>query len=551
MTRPVVLVVDDERDFLESVGEILREAGFETDLAGSAPQALEFASRRRPAAVVLDIAMPGVDGIQLLRYFRSRHLFRLLPVILLTAGVRKDALEDALEMGVKDVLLKTKFSPDELVRRIRQKLTSIHAEVRRVVDVPTGRPAATPSTPGSAGDDSSQLQRPSPPTPQMIEAIAGLRALPKVVSDLLRLAARPEASLLDMEAVLRGDPVLAARVLRAANSAAYSRGIAGDALEEAVRTLGFANIAKIAGTAALLTADDLDGPVGHDLRILWRHSLAAATYAERMATGSDRAEAYLGGLLHDLPSLFALQYLGSDWIPWREQARMKGIPFHEALSLALGCPLESLCQKVLEAYRLPSEVAGPVLEYHEYFLADRPRQPGLSARRLDHAHQFAAAAGRPGTEFSAVRSLLVDELRPFRAEEVLRYSDDRGLSHHEQESGIGEPQEESFPDLDGAVALWRDPRWCVPDPIETIVSGMCDCLTVERFDDLVQPGRRRLAIVEPGTPEWTRLGQVAPLVVLHRGALPDAPLEPGVDAIPMPVSVLRLAHALGRLPRRN
>ena len=551
MNRPVVLVVDDEKDFLESVGEILRDAGFDVDLASSAPQALEFASRRRPSAMVLDIAMPGVDGIQLLRYFRSRHVFRQVPVVLLSAGIRKEALRDALDMGVKDVLLKTKFTPPELVQHIRQRLSVSPLDMQRATEsvghAPESAPAEARPAPSASGDGKA-----TPPSPQMIEGIGRMRALPKVVADLLRLTSQPETSVPEMEAVLRGDPVVTARVLQAANTAAVARTSGGAMLEEAIRTLGFSNIAKIASSGSLLTEEDMNGSVGSDLRSLWRHCLAAATYAERMAAGQDRSAAYLSGLLHDLPSLFALQYLGNDWLPWRTQAGMKGIPLHEALGEALGCSLESLAPRILEAYRIPGEVAGPVLEYHQFFLATKPQQPGTFARRLDQAHHFAAATGRPGTEFSAIRSIYVEELRPFSAADILRYTDERGHSHHEQESGLGEPSTlDELPEVEGGVCLWRDPRWASPDPVETVVAGMCDCLRVERIDELAQPGRRRIAMAEPGSPEWSRLGQFAPLVVLHRAALPDSPLDAGVDALRMPLSIARLANALRRLHGKN
>src|SRR5574344_1652664 len=108
-----VLLVDDD-EFRETVADILRDEGFEVLSAASSPQALEHASRHRPAICLLDVALPGVDGLQLLRYFRSRHVFRLMPVVILTAGIRKDALHQILQLGVKDVLLKSKFSGQDL-----------------------------------------------------------------------------------------------------------------------------------------------------------------------------------------------------------------------------------------------------------------------------------------------------------------------------------------------------------------------------------------------------------------------------------------------------
>ncbi len=77
----LILVVDDDECYRESLKEVLEAGGYAPRIAHSAPAALELASRQTPDLVLLDVAMPGIDGIQLLRYFRSRHVFRQMPVI--------------------------------------------------------------------------------------------------------------------------------------------------------------------------------------------------------------------------------------------------------------------------------------------------------------------------------------------------------------------------------------------------------------------------------------------------------------------------------------
>lgn len=572
----LVLVVDDDRDFAESLADSLRDEGYEVAVAHSAPQALEMASRRKPAVVLLDLAMPGVDGIQLLRYIRSRHVFRLLPVIILSAGVQKSSVQAALQLGVKDVMLKSKFAIKELTERIELRLSG-HVDVIRSPELAPdprfphdGQAVAhgpSSSAPASSSDSSfsgelapmrpeSEVVRPagmrtSTPTPQMIEAIGRIRALPRITTELLRLAAAPEASLSDLEELVKGDPVVAARILQAANSATFLRGGPTTQLDEAVRVLGFTNMVEIAAKGAVLTEEDLDGQVGEDLQSLWRHCLAAAIYAERMASPPERAAAYLGGLLHDLPSLFALQYLGSDWLPWRSHAQIKGLALHQALSEALGCPLERLSEQIMSSYRIPAEVAVSIQEYHEFFLAQKPREPGKAARRLDLAHQFAIALGRVGTELSSVRCFKADELNHREASDIFGASDIRGLVAREEESGLEEPEGGEIPPIHVPLVLWRDARWAVPDPVQSFLDQIADCLLVNNFDDLAVPGRGRLAVAEPGSPEWGRLGTMAPVLVLHRGPLPDEGVAPGVEALRMPVPLALLAYRLRRATGRT
>lgn len=541
-----ILLVDDEVDYRESLGEVLRSAGYDVLLAGSAPQALEMASRHKLALILLDVAMPGVDGIQLLRYFRSRHLFRYLPVILLTAGVRKESVQQALALGVRDVLLKSRFTTQELIDRIEARLVA-PADMVRSPEL-AGSAAALhnpPSDPGFATATAPANPPQNTPSRDMVEAIGRLRALPRIVEEVLEVASRPDASLQDLEAVVRRDPVVVARLLQIVNSAEYARKISTLQLEEAVRALGVTTVIRVVAQSALLRPEDMEGQMGYDLWSIWRNSLAVATYVERLCQGTEKPAGYLIGLLHGLPSLFALQYLGEDWLLWRAHASVKGLPLHEALSLALGIPLESIAAQVLASYRIPSEISQPILEYHEFFLARKPREPGRMARRVDLAHQLAVAMGRSGTVFGQVRSVLVDEFRPFHPTEILLASDGELLSGHELESGLGGGAD-PMPTFSVPLRLWRDPRWAAPDPVEAILARCGDSTLVDRIEDLAGPEGSKLAIAEPGSPEWERLPSLAPVLVLHRAALPEGTDWPGVEFVRMPVSLAGLVRRVNR-----
>lgn len=559
---PLVLLVDADADFRRSLSEQLKDESYEVSLAKSAPEALEIASRRIPAIVILDLALPGIDGIQLVRYFRSRHVFRQMPIIILSNSVGKDSVQAALGLGVQDVMLKSRFAFPELVERIERRISGPAKVVRNPDLAPNTRdsqmapieavrgspngvgPTGEPMPRRSDGDASRHSNsKNSTTTTQLTREIGQMRALPSVVGELLRLASLPDSSLADLEVLVRGDPVVAARILQSANSAAYLRGAPVTQLGEAVRALGFTNVSRIVSTSALMGGQEMVGQVGLDLWSLWRHSLAAGSIAEAMAPAAERSSAFLGGLLHDLPSLFALQHLGENWLPARAHAEAAGLSLHQALSSAMGRPLEILCGQILSTYRLPSQVAVPVQEYHEFFLAHRPQEPGLVARRLELAHQCAIAVGRPGTEFSQVACIHPDELRLVTGSRIPPLPNAIELSIQEQQSGLG-PWEQELPVPGVSIALWRDPRWVCPDPVESVLAQVADCLRVERIQEIAFPGRVRLAIAEPDTPEWKVLGTYAPLLVLHRGKLPETPLPPGIETIRMPVSLSLLLHRL-------
>jgi len=575
-----ILLVDDDKEFCESIGELLRDEGYDTLLAGSAPKALEHASRHKLSLCLLDVALPGVDGIQLLRYFRSRHVFRLMPVVLLTAGISKDAVRQALQLGVKDILLKSRFSTQELLDRVHKRITGPVEVVRNPEMAPSsvdssakGRNSHFDNPPSRQGGEDTQapsgfdstLEFDRHPesasdakkedggrelrqvTKEMIQAVGGLRALPGIVETLVAVASNPEASLSDLEEVVRRDPVVAARIVQISNSAAYMRGGPVSRLDEALRVLGFSNVVRVASTGAVLRREDLEGDAGDDLAMLWCNSLATGAISERLATKPEKPGAFLRGLLHEIPSIFALQYLGSDWLPWRSHAMVKGWPLRESLSCALGCPLEGLAGQILAAYRIPAEVATPIQEFYEFFLATHPREPGASARLLEVSRLFATSLGRPGTILSEVRGIHRDEVKGLDLGVLTATDMEEDIKILEMSAGLG-ARLQDLPKHRQSVVLWRDGRWIAPDPVESILARCMDCLRVDRFEELSgPPGRVRVAMAEPGSLEWERLASVAPVIALHRGSLRPGPLPAGVEAIRMPDPIHHLLHRIDKL----
>src|SRR5205085_10246874 len=95
-----------------------RLAGFDVIVAGDGVRALEAARGRRPDLVILDLGLPGLDGLEVARALRGESD---VPIIMLTARVSEDDRLDGLEIGADDYVTKP-FSPRELVARVRAVL---------------------------------------------------------------------------------------------------------------------------------------------------------------------------------------------------------------------------------------------------------------------------------------------------------------------------------------------------------------------------------------------------------------------------------------------
>ncbi len=134
-SRGSVLVVDDEPTIAEVVSRYLERAGYETRVAGDGPRAIELAGEQRPDLVVLDLMLPGLDGLEVMR--RLRELGdggprERVAVILLTAKGEESDRVIGLRQGADDYVVKP-FSPAELVARV-------DAVLRRVDPAPDKAP---------------------------------------------------------------------------------------------------------------------------------------------------------------------------------------------------------------------------------------------------------------------------------------------------------------------------------------------------------------------------------------------------------------------------
>jgi two-component system KDP operon response regulator KdpE len=117
-TQPVVLVADDERRITKLVSMALSDEGFRVLTASSGEEAVAKCEEMRPDIVLLDIVMPDIDGIEVMRQLRER---RFVPVILLTAKGSGSDKAKGLDLGADDYVAKP-FHPDELAARVRAVL---------------------------------------------------------------------------------------------------------------------------------------------------------------------------------------------------------------------------------------------------------------------------------------------------------------------------------------------------------------------------------------------------------------------------------------------
>ncbi|MGD8238945.1 MAG: response regulator [Armatimonadota bacterium] len=128
MANEHILVVDDEADIRELVRHNLEREGYGVTCAAAGEKALAAASSRRPDLVVLDLLLPGVDGLEVCRRLKADPGTANIPVVMLTAKGEEADIVAGLELGADDYVTKP-FSPRVLIARIRAVLRRKGREV--------------------------------------------------------------------------------------------------------------------------------------------------------------------------------------------------------------------------------------------------------------------------------------------------------------------------------------------------------------------------------------------------------------------------------------
>ena len=116
-----ILVIDDEPDLREIVEEILASAGYQVITAADGQEGVDKAFASNPDLILLDIAMPQMDGFEVLSTLRGRRETATIPVIMLTAKGRTDNILEAERLRAVDFLIKP-FKAKEILKAVQKNV---------------------------------------------------------------------------------------------------------------------------------------------------------------------------------------------------------------------------------------------------------------------------------------------------------------------------------------------------------------------------------------------------------------------------------------------
>lgn len=114
-----ILIVEDDTFVMDIYQTKLAEVGYEVEGAANGLEALKKIGKKKPDLILLDIVMPQMDGIEFLKKMKSQEEFKKTPVILLTNLSQKEDINKGLELGAKDYLVKSHFTPSEVLEKVK------------------------------------------------------------------------------------------------------------------------------------------------------------------------------------------------------------------------------------------------------------------------------------------------------------------------------------------------------------------------------------------------------------------------------------------------
>jgi hypothetical protein len=190
-----------------------------------------------------------------------------------------------------------------------------------------------------------------------------------VVAELIMQVSSPRGTIADIAGILRRDPVLAARVLRIANSAAFSstRGRIAT-VEEAVKNIGVEGVRNLVINVGLFDAFAADAPGGLHVTRVWQHCLGVAMLMEKLAPADESVppgSAYLVGLCHDLAGIILRQHFPAEYEAVRLLVDRGACRSRLALAVTFGLPYAELVSQLLCHLRLPPVITVPIEEFFD------------------------------------------------------------------------------------------------------------------------------------------------------------------------------------------
>ncbi|MEN9307850.1 MAG: hypothetical protein RL173_1782, partial [Fibrobacterota bacterium] len=450
-----ILLVEDQILFRENLAEALEDHGYAVVRASDGEEAMKCIDTYLIDLFVLDVALPGISGLELLKNLRARPALRRVPAMFLTAYPRQDVLEEAGRMGIGDFLVKSDISLKDLLERIERGLMSGFEgssapggpSSSRVDPMPSRRhlrPALRRWRPQPARPQVADLFAMASQEPSSRELLSYLAIDPEAGKWIRRILSKGVAEPPTMESlVLHADPTLTLRLL-----------ILRAVVEGAMRSME---------------------PFS-DLRRLWKRALMVGLLAEELAPITAFAtplQAFLAGICTEVPWVFAIQALETEYGEVKAEAWEEGVPIRQHLADAFGTDPATLALETVRSMEVPEPVWKAVVDLLGKKAGSHIWEPGVGGRVLDIVTELAHLTESVWHPCTTVRSIHLDEAKWLRLGDGIQACLERAQARASQIFDLGAFPEATSPGETRSIALsnperrlfvHRAPEMFAPDP---------------------------------------------------------------------------------------
>ena len=597
-----ILVAEDDRAFRELLLMALEGLGFDAVAAGNAQEMLRVLASRSVDLLLLDLRLGNANGLDILKETRDHSCFSKPPVLLLTACSDQNSVLQAAKLGVNGYILKRELNHADLVARIRHCVEDFKGLPESTDSIPA--PATTNAPPSNqaisefpaiieipqeAEDFSSpvsdefadlegklRLLKPIITRAEVlatIDKVADLKVLSPTVTQLLDMTSRPDYSLEQIASVIKRDPSLALKVLKIANSVAYSRAGGVDTVQKALSRVGLAQIRQLILNISVIDGFHFPAPDEYfNGQLFWEHSIATGLIAAAITRFRDCNEraidaAFTTGLLHDVGRIVFAEQLGDLHKQVAETARRQHLPLEHVELRMLQCHHADLMERMLKSWGFPNHLIEPIALHHLSMANIQRKAPKMIAEiaSLALANRLAHAMllGSTGDECQYSTQEFI---------EVLGLESDAiaFIESHipDQTNEVKDAMLES-----GSLPLWTDHRQMVrmrlKQPVRTAFFGASPVLDgyrifFERLNNNTELKKPNLAIIHLTDPRdhkslATKLRESErdagmprlPLIVISRVVSPHLDLQGlsdrALEVLPSPFGVPQLIDTMDSL----
>ncbi len=372
--RGHVLVADDDRSIRMLIAKILSKAGYSVTQAETGAQVIPLMNSKRADLVLLDIEMPGMDGLQTLRVLKRNPSTQHIPVMMLSAHLSGTYVKECVDLGADDFIVKQSMQPQRLVERIHRAMQAKASEAKptpqpeELANEPAIDQAAWTRKMADIGRSNTEVTRES------LNATSIPMIFPAICDEVCLIANAQPADDLKLTLAIEQEPAIILPLMKAAGLFQTHTNKKTLDVKTLVGQLRQADIASLS-RGVLSQYEAASGGLRSWMLRWWRHALAVSRIAAELApaVGLSPATARTAGMIHDIGRLLLLRSeFGAKVVSVYDLARNMIIPTVYAEQTLLGMNHKQIGLELCRRYAVPEELAN-ICETHDYDDEQRER----------------------------------------------------------------------------------------------------------------------------------------------------------------------------------